>query len=63
MGHKKQQGDSRTSEGLYFINDKNPNSAFHLSHGIPYPNTQDRNDLDEPGGDIKIHRLKMESAG
>lgn len=57
-GHKVQQGDSRTPEGLYYINDKNPNSRFHLNLGISYPNAQDKQNSPDPGGDIKIHGLK-----
>ncbi|MEM6736902.1 MAG: L,D-transpeptidase family protein [Bacteroidota bacterium] len=33
-GHNLQQEDSRTSEGLYYINGKNPKSQFHLNLGI-----------------------------
>ena len=58
-GHKQKSGDGRTPEGLYVINRRNPNSAYHLSIGISYPN---RRDLEaaaaagvEPGGDIFIH--------
>lgn len=57
-GHKQHEGDSRTPEGLYTINDKNPNSGFHLNLGISYPNANDRQRSDNPGGDIKIHGLK-----
>jgi murein L,D-transpeptidase YafK len=58
-GHKAQEGDGRTPEGSYRINRRNPNSAFHLSLGISYPNTQDvakARALDvSPGGEIFIH--------
>lgn len=57
-GHKIKQGDSRTPEGLYYINDKNPNSQFHLNLGISYPNNQDKMNSSNPGGSIKIHGLK-----
>ncbi|MEQ9413609.1 MAG: L,D-transpeptidase family protein [Cyclobacteriaceae bacterium] len=57
-GHKVKQGDSRTPEGLYYINDKNPSSQFHLNLGISYPNAQDKTNSANPGGDIKIHGLK-----
>ncbi|MEL7002379.1 MAG: L,D-transpeptidase family protein [Bacteroidota bacterium] len=57
-GHKKQEGDSRTPEGLYYINDKNPHSRFHLNLGISYPNAADKKNSSDPGGDIKIHGLK-----
>lgn len=59
VGHKEVEGDSRTPEGLYYIDRRNPNSAFHLSIGISYPNEQDRARAKamgkSPGGDIFIH--------
>ncbi len=58
-GHKTTEGDGRTPEGRYFIDRRNPNSAFYLSIGISYPNDQDRAQARErgvsPGGDIFIH--------
>ena len=58
-GDKKIEGDGKTPEGEYFINRRNPNSAFYLSIGISYPNTADRAEaraLGKPtGGDIFIH--------
>ncbi len=59
LGHKSREGDGRTPEGFYWIDRKNPNSAFHLSLGISYPNGQDIRVAYaagfEPGGDIFIH--------
>lgn len=58
-GHKQREGDNRTPEGDYIIDRRNPNSAFHLSIGIDYPNLQDRARAKangwRPGGDIFIH--------
>lgn len=58
-GHKQQKGDGRTPEGSYRINRRNPDSAFHLSVGLDYPNDTDRKIAKEvgvsPGGDIFIH--------
>lgn len=58
-GHKQVEGDGRTPEGVYFIDRRNPDSLFHLSVGVSYPNTQDRALAEEmgksPGGDIFIH--------
>jgi len=58
-GHKTTQGDGRTPEGQYFIDRKNPQSQFHLSVGISYPNPADRAQANSrsvsPGGDIFIH--------
>ncbi|MBR9862494.1 MAG: L,D-transpeptidase family protein [Rhodobacteraceae bacterium] len=59
VGHKEFEGDGKTPEGVYFIDRRNPNSAFHLSIGISYPNEQDRAKAKalgkSPGGDIFIH--------
>ena len=41
VGHKQQQGDGRTPEGDYYLTHKNPQSKFHLSLGVSYPNAQD----------------------
>jgi hypothetical protein len=61
LGHKQFQGDKRTPEGNYTINDKNPRSAYYKNIGISYPNAQDRERAKKmhksPGGDIKIHGL------
>lgn len=58
-GHKLYEGDGRTPEGEYLIDRRNPNSAFHLSLGISYPNAADRARAaamgKNPGGDIFIH--------
>jgi murein L,D-transpeptidase YafK len=62
VGDKESQGDKRTPEGNYRINDKNPNSGFHKNLGVSYPNADDRQEAAKkgvnPGGDIKIHGLK-----
>ncbi len=62
LGHKEQEGDGKTPEGIYHIDGKNPNSAFHKNLGISYPNSQDRKHADSlgvsPGGLIKIHGIK-----
>jgi murein L,D-transpeptidase YafK len=59
FGHKEREGDRRTPEGDYIIDRRNPNSAFHLSIGIDYPNEADRAHAAangwRPGGDIFIH--------
>ena len=62
VGHKQYEGDKKTPEGIYTINDKNPNSAYHLNLGISYPNKEDfayaKRHNKSPGGLIKIHGLK-----
>lgn len=59
FGHKLREGDRRTPEGDYIIDRRNPNSAFHLSIGLSYPNELDRERAEmngwRPGGDIFIH--------
>ena len=61
VGHKQFEGDERTPEGLYTINDRNPNSCCHKNLGISYPNAADRAYAQKlgksPGGAIKIHGL------
>jgi murein L,D-transpeptidase YafK len=58
-GHKLQEGDFRTPEGLYRLSRRNPNSQFFLSIEISYPNDDDmrraRVEGVPPGGLIMIH--------
>ena len=58
-GDKKIEGDGKTPEGAYLIDRRNPDSEFHLSIGINYPNENDIAEAkalgEEPGGDIFIH--------
>jgi murein L,D-transpeptidase YafK len=60
-GHKQQAGDKKTPEGNYLICGKNPNSKYHKSLRISYPNEADRKAAaergDNPGSDIMIHGL------
>ena len=66
-GHKVFEGDGRTPEGAYRINRENPNSQYHLSLGISYPNANDiakaRSMGKNPGGDIFIHGTPKVVAG
>lgn len=61
VGHKIKQGDGRTPEGIYIIDYRNPNSKFHKSLHISYPNQKDKNNAKKlgvsPGGDIMIHGI------
>jgi murein L,D-transpeptidase YafK len=61
IGHKRYEGDKRTPEGIYLIDDKNPNSAYHLSLHISYPNERDAQEAVDrgvqPGGQIVLHGL------
>ena len=58
-GHKLRSGDSRTPEGTYTLDWRNPHSKYFRSIHISYPNTTDRYDArergDAPGGAIMIH--------
>ena len=56
LGPKRMEGDYQVPEGFYYINEFKPNSNYHMSLGINYPNPSDRilND-DHPGGEIYIH--------
>ena len=56
-GPKRQAGDKQVPEGWYHVDRFNPNSAFHLSLGLNYPNASDRlfATAKDPGNDIFIH--------
>lgn len=58
-GDKAREGDGRTPEGRFRIDRRNPQSRFHLSLGIDYPQPDDiaraRAQGVSPGGDIFIH--------
>jgi len=60
-GPKREEGDFRTPEGDYYIEDKNPDSDFFLSLKVSYPNAADRETARrlgvDPGGQIMIHGL------
>lgn len=62
VGHKEKEGDGRTPEGRYIIDRRNPNSRYHLSLHISYPNAADAERARaagvDPGGDIMIHGVK-----
>jgi murein L,D-transpeptidase YafK len=57
MGPKRRQGDLQVPEGFYYISEFNPNSNYHLSLELDYPNLSDRvkSSATDPGGDIYIH--------
>jgi murein L,D-transpeptidase YafK len=57
MGPKRMEGDYQVPEGFYHINEFNPNSNYHLSLGLNYPNSSDRilSDSLRPGSAIYIH--------
>jgi murein L,D-transpeptidase YafK len=59
---KDHQGDHKTPERDYLIDQKNMQSRFHLALHVSYPNTADRNrahnDGVDPGGAIMIHGVE-----
>jgi murein L,D-transpeptidase YafK len=60
LGPKLCEGDGQVPEGIYRIESLNPNSRFHLSLRINYPNAFDRkmekaDGRTKLGGDIMIH--------
>lgn len=66
-GPKLMRGDKQVPEGIYRISYLNPNSAFHVSLRVNYPNSFDRkmakkDGRKDLGGDIMIHG-KNASAG
>ena len=59
-GPKLRQGDRQVPEGVYGIAGLNPNSSYHLSMKINYPDDEDQalaraEGRSDPGGDIFIH--------
>lgn len=58
-GDKQQEGDGKTPIGIFKIDRRNAQSAFHLSLGIDYPQPEDIEYAHargiDPGGDIFIH--------
>lgn len=67
VGHKEFEGDRRTPEGKYSIENKNAKSHYYKTLGISYPNAADRERATvlgkSPGGNIKIHGLAERYAG
>lgn len=66
-GPKLREGDRQVPEGIYGVEYFNPNSRFHLSFKISYPNGRDKAraalaGIENPGTDIFIHG-KSESTG
>lgn len=61
-GHKQQEGDERTPEGLYILDYKKKDSSFYRAIHISYPNKNDKKRAQSagvnPGGQIMIHGQK-----
>lgn len=58
-GPKRREGDRQVPEGFYRLTDLNPNSRYHLSIKVDYPNEEDKRrervPAEQLGGDIFIH--------
>jgi murein L,D-transpeptidase YafK len=58
---KMSAGDRRTPEGLFYIDNRNPYSQYHLALQISYPDATHRARAEamgvSPGGNIMIHGL------
>ena len=61
-GHKQQEGDQRTPEGIYTLDYIKEDSSFYRAMHISYPNKTDINNAKElgvsPGGFIMVHGQK-----
>lgn len=60
LGPKLKEGDRQVPEGIYRVDSLNPNSRYHLSIRLNYPNAFDREIAQRDGrvnlgGDIMIH--------
>ncbi|MEQ6289966.1 murein L,D-transpeptidase family protein [Vogesella sp. GCM10023246] len=59
QGHKQQEGDGRTPEGRYLLDDKKADSGYYKAIHISYPNAADRAAAAargvSPGGQVMIH--------
>lgn len=58
-GHKQQEGDERTPEGMYTLDYKKKDSSYHKAIHISYPDAKDIARAEvagvDPGGLIMIH--------
>lgn len=65
VGPKEMEGDTKTPEGTYVIDFRNPDSVYHRALHISYPGPEDLRRAGEkgvpPGGDIMIHGLHKDA--
>jgi murein L,D-transpeptidase YafK len=58
-GHKRQEGDEKTPEGVYQLDYINENSSYYRSMHVSYPNSLDTASAEKngvsPGGFIMVH--------
>jgi murein L,D-transpeptidase YafK len=61
-GHKQQEGDGRTPEGIYILDYKKSDSAYYKAIHVSYPNEKDVSSAKargvNPGSQIMIHGQK-----
>ena len=63
-GPKRREGDLQVPEGFYEIDRFNPESSYHLSLGLNYPNASDRLRSDPAAArclDIFVHGVRVRS--
>ncbi len=62
QGHKQQEGDEKTPEGIYTLDYKKEDSSFYRAMHISYPNEADVSRAKKlgvsPGGFIMVHGQK-----
>jgi murein L,D-transpeptidase YafK len=67
VGTKVREGDERTPEGEYVLDWHNPNSDYHKSLHISYPNASDAGRARKlgvpPGGDLFVHGQPNDFSG
>ena len=58
-GHKQQEGDQKTPEGIYTLDYKKEDSSFYRAMHVSYPNETDKENAKKlgvsPGGFIMVH--------
>ena len=58
-GHKQQEGDKKTPEGVYTLDYKKEDSSFYRAMHVSYPNAADKTQARKrgvsPGGFIMVH--------
>jgi murein L,D-transpeptidase YafK len=62
LGHKQQEGDSKTPEGNYILDYRNPRSSYHKALHVSYPSAADTAAAQSrgvsPGGLIMVHGVR-----
>ncbi len=62
VGSKEKEGDGKTPEGRYVLDNKKSDSGYHRAFHISYPDTKDIEHAKKlgvsPGGDVMVHGQK-----